>query len=130
MHEHLLWGPYGSEFDPEWFFSYPKVLEKCFDDLVDFRKLGGLTFVDLSGIGLGRDVELYRILEKSTGVNIVACTGFWAQRGVAPYFQVRDIDYHEELYVREITEGMSGTNVKAGIIKVGHGRTGLTKWEQ
>jgi phosphotriesterase-related protein len=130
MHEHLLWGPYGWEYDPDWFYSYPKVLEKCFNDLGDFREEGGLTFVDLSGVGLGRDIELYRLLEKSTGVNVVACTGFWAQLGVPPYFQVRDIDYHTEMYVREITEGIGTSGGKAGIIKLGHWRTGLNTWEE
>lgn len=130
MHEHLLWGPYGWEFDPEWFLSVPKVVEKCLLDLLDFRALGGLTFVDVSGIGLGRDVELYRMLASYSGVYVVACTGFWAQRGVPPYFQVKDIDYHEELYVREITQGMGGTNARAGIIKVGHFRGQITPWEE
>lgn len=130
MHEHLLWGPYGWEYDPEWLLAMPKVVEKCFNDLVDYRNEGGVTFVDTSGIGLGRDIELYRMLASASGVHVVASTGFWAQRGVAPYFQVKDLDYHEELYVREITVGIGTSGAKAGIIKVGHFRTGITPWEE
>jgi phosphotriesterase-related protein len=130
MHEHLLWGPAGWEHDPDWFHSVPKVVEKCYNDLLDYKAEGGLTFVDVSGLGLGRDIELYRMLASTTGVNIVACTGYWAQRGVHPYFTTKDIDYHEDLFVSEITQGMGTTNVKAGIIKVGHWRTGITPWEE
>ncbi len=130
MHEHLLWGPPGWELDPEWFHSVPKIVEKCCMDLLDYKDQGGLTFVDVSGLGLGRDIEMYRMLASATGINIVACTGFWAQRGVLPYFQVKDIDYHEELFIKEITEGMGTTKAKAGIIKVGHGRTGISAYEE
>ncbi len=120
MHEHVLWGPPGWEYDSKWWWSMPRVFEKCSTDLVDFRQLGGATFVDCSGIGLGRDIDMYVTLARTTGVHLVACTGFWADRGILGYFRVRDIDYLEELFVGELTKGMGTTGVKAGIIKVGN----------
>jgi phosphotriesterase-related protein len=130
MHEHLLWGPTGWQHDPEWFHSVPKIVEKCYNDMLDYRAEGGLTFVELSGLGLGRDIELYRMVASSSRINLVACTGYWAQRGVPTYFYDKDIDYHEALMVKEITQGMGTTNVKAGIIKVGHYRNGISAWEE
>jgi phosphotriesterase-related protein len=120
MHEHVMWGPPGWEYNPDWWWSAPKVFEKCWTDLTDFRQLGGSTFVDVSGIGLGRDIDFYVALARNTGVNLVACTGFWAKQGILGYFQVKDIDYHEELFIRELTQGMGQSTVKAGIIKVGN----------
>ncbi|MFQ5879997.1 MAG: phosphotriesterase [Dehalococcoidia bacterium] len=130
LHEHILWGPAGWEYDPDWWFSPPKVFEKCCTDLLDFKSLGGRTLVDVSGIGLGRDVELYALISKSAGVHIVACTGFWAEMGILGYFAIRDIDYHEELYVRELTQGMGQTSVKAGIIKIGTSVDEMTPLEE
>ncbi|MFC1893063.1 phosphotriesterase [Chloroflexota bacterium] len=129
-HEHILWGPPGWEYDPEWWFHYPKVLEKCVVDMKAFRELGGKTTVDCAGIGLGRDVEFYRMVSKYSGVNVVVSTGFWQDTGIYNYFRDKDIDYMEELFVREITQGIGDTGVKAGVIKVGNSIYSLTELEE
>ncbi|MFC1893350.1 phosphotriesterase [Chloroflexota bacterium] len=128
-HEHIFWGPPGWEYDPEWWFHYPKVFQKCLADLVEFRELGGKTIVDCSGIGLGRDVELYRMFSKYSGVHVILSTGFWAEAGFKNYFRDKDIDYFEELFVRELTQGIGNTGVKAGVIKVGTGFREFTELE-
>ncbi len=130
MHEHVMWGPPGWQYDPDWWWSVPRVYEKCHQDLTDFRQLGGMTFVDCSGIGLGRDLDFYVTLARSSRIHLVACTGFWADAGILGYFRVKDLDYHEELYVRELTRGMGHTNIKAGFIKVGNtSRNAMTDLE-
>ncbi len=129
-HEHILWGPPGWEYDPEWWFHHPKVFAKCLADLVEYRELRGKTIVDCSGIGLGRDVELYRMFSRYSGVHVVLSTGFWADPGILNHFRVRDIDYMEELFVHELTQGIGKTGVKAGVIKVGNGILEFTKLEE
>ena len=129
MHEHIFWGPPGWEYDPHWWFSKTAAYEKAHKDLSDFRILGGNTFVDLSGLGLGRDLPAYIELAKSSGLNIVACTGFWAERGIAPFFLDKDADYFEQLFLKEIQQGMGDTDVKAGIIKAGNDKTPMSKLE-
>lgn len=130
MHEHLLWGPPGWEYDPEWWFSVPKVLRSCVDDLREFYRLGGRTFVDCSGLGLGRELEFYRIIARCTGVHVVACTGFWEDPGILTWFRLPDIDYLEELFVQEVTEGIGKTGIKAGIIKAANGISQFTALEE
>lgn len=129
-HEHILWGPPGWEYDPEWWFHYPKVFAKCLGDLVEWRELGGKTIVDCSGIGLGRDVELYRMLSRYSGVHVLVSTGFWADGGIYNHFRAKDIDYMEELFVRELTQGIGNTGVKAGVIKVGNSVLEFTDLEE
>ncbi|MFC1893630.1 phosphotriesterase [Chloroflexota bacterium] len=128
-HEHILWGPPGWRYDPEWWFHYPKVFQKCLADLVEFRRLGGRTIVDCSGIGLGRDVELYRMLSEFSGVQVVLSTGFWAGTGVHNFFLDKDIDYLEELFVHELMQGIGSTGVKAGVIKIGTGFSEFNDFE-
>lgn len=128
MHEHIIFGMPGWEWDEEALRmevlgSPAKVFERINNDLLDFRLSGGKTFVDTSGIGLGREVDLYVNLSRASGVHLIACTGFWAERGIVPYFRNKDIDYLADVFVRELTQGMEGTNVKAGIIKIGTGST-------
>ncbi|MFC1894195.1 phosphotriesterase [Chloroflexota bacterium] len=128
-HEHILWGPPGWEYDPEWWFHYPKVFDKCLADLKEFRNLGGNTIVEVSGIGLGRDVDLYRMLSKYSGVNIVLSTGFWADTGFYNHFRDKDVGFLKELFVRELTQGIGDTGVKAGVIKVANSIYGFTELE-
>ncbi|MFC1893619.1 hypothetical protein ACFLYR_06290 [Chloroflexota bacterium] len=129
-HEHILWGTPGWEFDPEWWFHYPKVFAKCVADMTEYRELGGNTIVEVSGMGLGRDVELYRMISKYSGVHVVLSTAFWADGGIYNYFRGKDIDYMEELFVREITQGIGDTDAKAGVIKVGNSIYEFTELEE
>ena len=130
-HDHIQWGPSGWEYNPEWWYHYPKVFAKLLADLVELRDFGGkITEVDTSGIGLGRDINLYRMISKYSGVNIVAPTGFWCGNGVYNYFVDKDIDYMEALFLRELTEGIGDSGAKAGIIKIANSQKGFTKWEE
>ena len=146
MHEHVLWNTPGWEFSP-WAFEdlpRPEAFEKIQSDLLDFKALGGQTIVDVSGIGIGRDVQLYGDLSRETGVHIVACTGFWAERKILTYFRPstdrgaslrpdvweRDIDFLTQLFTHEVTQGMGTTDVRAGIIKVGTSRDQMTPLEE
>jgi len=132
MHEHILWLTPGWQYDPkaDKLFDAKKIFEKIRDDLIDYKSAGGQTIVDCSGIGLGRDVDFYAALSKASGVNIVACTGFWADRKILPYFALKDVDYLTELFVRELTRGMGATNIKAGVIKVGNSKQGISEVEE
>ena len=59
-HDHILWGPPGWEYDPDWWFHYPKVFAKCLADFIEYRRLGGKAMVDCSGIGFGAAVIFFR----------------------------------------------------------------------
>lgn len=132
LHEHIVFSTPGWEYSPEAreAFDAPRVFERIYNDLLEFKAAGGRTLVDVSGIGIGRDIEFYVCLARFSGVQIVACTGFWAERKILPYFAERDIDYHTSLYIKELTQGMATTNVRAGVIKVGNSGDRFTKLEE
>src|SRR5438128_6944761 len=73
LHEHILFSTPGWEYSPEarQHFDAPRVFEKIYNDLLDFKAVGGVTVVDVSGIGIGRDIEFYVCLSRYTQVNIV-----------------------------------------------------------
>src|SRR5215475_9885675 len=132
LHEHIVFNTPGWEYSPEAHeaFPAPKVFERIYNDLIEFKEAGGSAIVDVSGIGIGRDVELYVCLSRYSGVHIVACTGFWAERKILPYFAERNLDYHTSLFIKELTQGMGTTNVRAGVIKVGNSGDRFTKLEE
>lgn len=132
MHEHVVWAKAGWQYALEAHEIYdpPEVFKRLYDALTDYQKAGGQTIVDCSGVCMGRDVELYACLSRASGVNIVACTGFWAQENLVPYFLSKEIDYLQDMFTRELTRGMGSTNVKAGFIKVGNGKQGIRPFEE
>lgn len=119
MHEHVGFGVPGWEYDPGAWFNPIRRFEAIDRDLRGLKLAGGSTFADCSGLGLGRDIELFVNLAKSSGIHLVACTGFWADDGILGHFRTKDVDYFTELFVRELTVGMGHTKIKAGFIKVG-----------
>ena len=50
--------------------------EAIISELIDFREAGGGTIIDCQPGGCGRNGEVLRQLAESSGVNILACTGF------------------------------------------------------
>jgi phosphotriesterase-related protein len=87
---------------------------------------GVKTMVDLTPPDIGRHPELLAEVSRRSGVNIVACTGFYAERmGIGFYWRRKSVDYVADMIVRDITEGMVYNNAitkyKAGVIKVATG---------
>ncbi len=85
---------------------------------------GVRTIVDVSTFDLGRDVQLMREVSLGSGMQIIACTG--NHLAVPRPFGDVSPDVIAELYVREIEEGIEGSGIKAGIIKVASDRGGIT----
>ena len=80
-------------------------------------KAGGIdTVVEVSPMDLGRDVLLMKEVSERTGVQFICCTGCWLD--IPRSFWGRDKDFIADLWVREIEQGIDGTEIKAGIIKV------------
>lgn len=128
VHEHIGYGMPGSELDTKWWKSPEQRYEETVPKLRAFheysREYGGGTFVDVTGICNGRDVDYYKSLSAKTGVHIVACTGFVGGDTALPHFARADVDYLTRQFVHEITVGIGGTGSLAGVIKVGVSRGG------
>jgi predicted metal-dependent phosphotriesterase family hydrolase len=130
IHEHIGFGLPGCDLDTQWWSKSEEMFEVTLQKLRRFREHGGQTFVDCTGIGNGRDIEYFKVLSRRTGVNIIAVTGFVAGDSVLPFFRDKSIEYLTNLFVHEITVGIDGTNAKAGAVKVGVSRGGLSELDE
>ena len=137
MHEHLLIGWPGWESDtaaPR--YDRAEVRRKCVDRMAGLKQLGLGTLLDPCPIDLGRDVELAAEVAQATGVNIVCATGLYKEdQGAAPYFRFRSaftdvVSEMTETFVRELTEGIGSSGIKAGVIKVATGKGQITAYER
>ncbi|SDH47544.1 phosphotriesterase-related protein [Planococcus glaciei] len=86
INESLLSVYPGADLAPEINMDKSEIFETLKRKLNDFRRQGGQTIVDASGMFHGRDVWLYQTLSKATGVNIIATTGLGPEKLLGGYF--------------------------------------------
>jgi phosphotriesterase-related protein len=91
------------------------------------------TIVDLTVLGLGRDVPRLLEVATRTEVNIVLATGFYTFTVLPSWVELRGpgrrIEGPEpltELFVRDLTEGIADTGVRAAVLKVATDKPGIT----
>ncbi len=123
-HEHVLVTSAGLPFSYPEFTRREENIEHGVKELSEAYKEGVRTIVDVTTHDLGRDIKLMKEVSRRSKVNIIACTGTW--RDIPRAFWTADPDWIAPLYVREIREGIEGTSIKAGIIKVANDEGGVT----
>jgi phosphotriesterase-related protein len=95
--------------------------------LSEAKAHGVSTIVDLTVLGLGRDVSLAREVSRQSGVNVIVATGLYTYDELPHYFHRRDIDHMAGLFARDIEHGVQGTGVRASILKVATDEKGMTR---
>lgn len=115
MHEHVRvgWGPMFQQY-PE-LFDRKAELDRAVERLKAAKAAGVQTVVDLTPIDLGRDVTLIAEAAKQSGMQVIAPTGFYYL--VPFHFAYREPAEMTALLVKDITEGVSSTGIRAGVIK-------------
>ena len=119
-HEHVAAASAGMwQAWPEFFGGRTQFIKVAVDQLRQAKDEGVDTLVDVSTIDLGRDIRLLEEVSRKSGMQIVACTGHWLDPSRS--MQARTVEELADFFVREIQRGIEGTDIKAGIIKVGTG---------
>jgi phosphotriesterase-related protein len=101
--------------------------------LNELKGRGVDTVVDLTVIGLGRYIPRIQRIAAATDINIIVATGVYTYNDVPFYFhfqgpgtELGGPEFMTEMFVRDITEGIAGTGVKAGILKCATDKPGVT----
>jgi len=119
IHEHLLIGWDGWQHDPFAKFDRDAELSRAVDMLQELKSLGVNTFVDPCNADMGRNPEYLAEASQRSGMNIISSTGLYHHGiGISAHFRGLSEDQLFEVFMSDITEGMSHTGIKAGIIKV------------
>ncbi len=117
-HAHLVGAADASK--PPFEGTDPAELVMTIDDslpeLEDFARAGGFCLVDLTPMGMGRDPQALVRASEQTGVHIVMGAGIYHEAHHPEAIAGLDEDGIAELLIREITEGVDGTGVRAGVI--------------
>jgi phosphotriesterase-related protein len=116
MHEHVVTQSPGLRQNWPELFDRQAVVAQCVKKLNAAKACGVDTLLDLTTIDLGRDLPLLEEIARQTDLQIVAATG--VHLNIPRYFHLRSADLLAALFVKDLTEGIQGTGVKAGAIKL------------
>src|SRR5919198_4930367 len=124
MHEHIVTRSPGVQENWPHLWDRDAILAIAERKLAALYQRGIRTIVDLTTVDLGRDIGLIVDVARRAPVNVIVATGVWwmPQR----YFTVHGVDHVAELFVRDITEGIGASGVKAAIIKCATDTAGVT----
>lgn len=116
---------------PEW------NLERCIAlaraGLLELRALGYRSIVDLSVIGLGRDIQILKQVGEGLDFNVLVATGYYSfdqlpsfYHNHGPGLMIDGPDPLYDMFVRDIRDGIAGSDVKAAVIKIATDTPGFT----
>jgi phosphotriesterase-related protein len=83
-------------------------------EVAQFAHAGGRSIVEVTPEGIGRDVAGLQQISHRTGVNIIASAGYYIELSHPPRLRSMSIDDIADEIVRDVTEGVPGTGVRAG----------------
>ncbi len=124
MHEHIVTRSPGVHENWPHLFDRPGVLAAAERKMAELHQRGIRTIVDLTTVDLGRDIGLIADVARRSRVHVIVATGVWwmPQR----YFGVHGADEVAALFVRDITQGIGDSGVRAAIIKCATDTAGVT----
>src|ERR1700754_2788603 len=121
MHEHLFVKNPELEQDypsPEW--DEAAIMKTAHDGLEELWDKGIHTLVDLTVLGLGRNIPRIQQLVSDVRINVVVATGYYTAKDLPAYFHQhgpgRRVDVPEPLdwmFLDDIQKGIANTGVKA-----------------
>lgn len=127
-HEHVGTNAAGLRHTYPQFIDREGIKEQSIAAMKAVYEDGVRTIIDVSTFDLGRDVNLIREVAEGSGMQVVVATG--NHLAVPRPFGEVSPDAIAPLYIREIEEGIEGTGIKAGIIKVASDRGGITPQQE
>jgi phosphotriesterase-related protein len=128
-HEHLftdLRGPATPDYaqaDPE------DVVRIIMPDLEAANAAGATALVECSTVGVGRNVRILKRLADATPVHIIAPTGVYRDAFVPAALRDLSAAAVADLWIRDLTQGIDGIQVRAGFIKIAMSDDGPTPIE-
>ena len=95
------------------------------------RALGARNIIERINRLLGRNPQFMLDLMRDTGINVVACTGYYQDAFFPEHAAARSVEQLAQEMVDEIVIGIDGTELKAGIIaEIGSSEGVITPLEE
>ena len=122
MHEHVLVDFIGAaEVSPSR-YDADVVFARALPFLRQAKALGGATLVECTPAYLGRDARLLRRLAEASGLHILSNTGYYGankDKHLPPHAFTETPQQLAARWIRECEQGIDGTGIKPGFMKIG-----------
>jgi phosphotriesterase-related protein len=122
MHEHLLVDFIGADQVSPSRYDANQAFDVILPHLAKARAAGCETFVDCTPAYLGRDVRLLMRLSGASGVNILTNTGYYGaakDKHLPKHAFSESAEQLAARWIREFEQGIDGTDIKPGFMKIG-----------
>ena len=134
MHEHLLSGGPGIA------RAYPELINdgyperkgigfenRILETLLAAKAVGVRSILEVTPFDLGRDAGMLKRLSERSGLNIIACTGWYKEQHlVVSCLSKYPAERFAEAFVRDLDVGMEDTDIRAGFLKTACEKDGMT----
>lgn len=137
IHEHFIFGYPGFQGDVTLGgFEEEEALKEAINIARYIQSFGVKTVVDPTPNECGRNPEFLKKISEATGLQIICATGYYYEgEGATPYFKFRQAlgTAEEEIYEmfkKELTEGIAGSGIIPGVIKLASSKDEITEYEK
>jgi len=121
-HEHVQVDFVGADSISNDRWKQTEVIEIALPFLNEIKAMGFQTFVECTPAFLGRDPQLLKNLSDLSGLNIITNTGYYGVRNnkfIPGYAFAETADQLAKRWIGEWENGIEGTGIKPGFIKIG-----------
>ncbi|MDO1604946.1 phosphotriesterase-related protein [Lactobacillus sp. YT155] len=102
--------------------------ENVTQEFIDLKNKGVTHVINMTNNGMGRNLEYLEKIQKNSGVTILSSTGYY-QHNFLPLEVFERSKYQlASMMIRDISEGIKGTSIKASVI--GEIATSNGKWTE
>ncbi|AEI48166.1 phosphotriesterase family protein [Runella slithyformis] len=122
IHEHLLVDFIGADKISVDRWSREEVLKVVLPYLLEVKKQGVKTFLDCTPAFLGRDVHLLQLAAQKSGLHILTNTGYYGavdNKYLPKWAFTETAEQLADRWTAEFENGIDGTDVRPGFIKIG-----------
>lgn len=105
-------------------------LDKIVVDLGLFKEAGGSLIVEVTTVDYGRNIFKLKELSERSGVSIVATGGFNKGTYNRVFLENRSIDEVARELIQEVEEGVDGSGIRPGVLKIGTSLNVIHPWEE
>jgi len=120
-HEHIADAPDVLKRWPKEWGGRSEFTARAVEKLKGIKAAGIGAIADLTTYDVGRDIRFLEEVSRKSGLHVIAATGqrFLPPRAADVAMPARTIDGLAAFFIKEIEQGIDGTGIKAGVIKIG-----------
>ncbi len=122
IHEHILVDFIGADKISKERWNVKDVIRKVSPYVEEAKVHGVVTLFDCTPAYLGRDIQILQRLSKEIGINIVTNTGYYGavnNKYLPAHAHKESADELATRWIQEFRDGIDGTTVRPGFIKIG-----------